>query len=456
MNQPPNVLENLREDVADWRRWVARSVVLGFAVLAGLSVVCLTWLSEKALHFFHLWHTDWRWAPLLVTPLATAGIVWLTRRYAPGTAGSGIPQVIAALDPATTDAERSKLVSLRLSLAKIGLTASGLLAGLPIGREGPSVQIAAGVMHHAKRWLPEKTTVSSHGLLVAGGAAGIAAAFNTPLGGIMFAIEELSRRIEQRNSGLIISAIVVAGLMAVSVFGNSSYFGVIRVGELGVSFLLPAALVILGCGVLGGLFSRLLHASLIGGTDRFSRWRRAYPVRFAGACGLGIAVIGLVSGGAAFGSGYESTSRLLHGPAELPLLYVTLRFIATWLAIWSGVPGGLFAPSLALGAGIGADVALLTGGDMPTAALIAMGMAGFLAAVTQAPLTAFIIVMEMVEGHAMVLTLMTAALGASLISRWISQPLYSVLAAAQIPRREVPAAAPPAPSTAPLPEPPPR
>ena len=116
----------------------------------------------------------------------------------------------------------------------------------------------------------------------------------------------------------------------------------------------------------------------------------------------------------------------------MPVLYVTLRIIATWLAVWSGVPGGIFAPSLAIGAGIGNDVALLAGWDASSAALIALGMAGFLAAVTQAPITAFIIVMEMVDGHAMVLSLMTAALGASLISRWISMPLYGALAHAQL------------------------
>ena len=116
----------------------------------------------------------------------------------------------------------------------------------------------------------------------------------------------------------------------------------------------------------------------------------------------------------------------------MPLLYVTLRIVATWLAIWSGVPGGLFAPTLAIGAGLGNDVAIFTGFEAHSPALIALGMAGFLAAVTQAPITAFIIVMEMVDGHAMVLSLMAAALGASLLARWLSHPLYSALSAAQL------------------------
>ena len=148
----------------------------------------------------------------------------------------------------------------------------------------------------------------------------------------------------------------------------------------------------------------------------------------ATACGLAVAVIGCVSGGIAFGSGYHDTRRLLEGGPGLPVLYVTLRFVATWLAAWSAVPGGLFAPSLAIGAGIGSDVALLLDAGPHTTALIALGMAGFLAAVTQAPLTAFIIVMEMVDGHSMVLSLMASAMLASLVSRMISRPLYEALA----------------------------
>ena len=138
--------------------------------------------------------------------------------------------------------------------------------------------------------------------------------------------------------------------------------------------------------------------------------------------------------GATDGSGYEYTRGLVEGHLDLPVLYVTLRIVATWLAVWSGVPGGIFAPSLAIGAGIGSDIAQLTATTEGAAALIAIGMTAFLAAVTQAPVTAFIIVMEMVDGHSMVLSLMAAALLASLVSRWISVPIYHRLAQAQLAR----------------------
>jgi len=438
----PDFLASLREDLADWRQWMARAVVLIYATLAGLAVVLFTWLSDQAIEGFDLMRQWSPWAPLVWTPCCTALLVWLTRRFAIGAAGSGIPQVMAALSPQVAPAQQGLFVSLRLSIQKLLLVSGGLLGGLAIGREGPSVQIAAGVMQHAQRWLPRRSPLNHEGLLVAGGAAGIAAAFNAPLAGVMFAIEEMTRKIEQRTSGLLIAAIVLAGLVAVSFFGNASYFGRLRVEHLTWAHLWPGLLTAIACGLMGGVFSRLLQRSLLGGQDRFSRLRARYPVRFAFACGLAIAVIGWVSHGATDGSGYSYTKRLVEGQLDLPVLYVTLRIVATWLAVWSGVPGGIFAPSLAIGAGIGSDIAQLAGPEEGAAVMIAIGMTAFLAAVTQAPLTAFIIVMEMVDGHAMVLSLMAAALLASLMSRWVSVPIYHRLAQAQLKR--LPAGDPPA------------
>lgn len=426
MNHEPNFLRNLQTELSSGRLWFDRAIVLAYAVVAGLFVVAFTMLSDQAFGLFERLYGFNRWIVLLWIPFLTAAIVWCTRRYFPGAAGSGIPQVMAALDPALPAQSQSRFVSLRLTLGKIGLAAAGLLAGLSIGREGPSVQVAAGVMQHARRWLRPDSGMSTHALLVAGGAAGIAAAFNAPLAGVVFAIEELSRKLESRNSGLIITAIVLAGLMGVSFFGNLTYFGVIRVPPLGWAALLPGLLVTLCCGILGGLFSRLLAVSLTGSPDRFSQWRTHYPVRFAAAGGLVIAIIGLVSDGATFGAGSHAVNQMLAGETAVPSIYVLLKFIATWLAAWCGVPGGIFAPALSIGAGVGYNVAALTAPDI-SSALIAMGMAAFLAAVTQAPLTAFIIVMEMVDGRAMVLSLMMAAMLASLVSRMLSRPLYSAL-----------------------------
>lgn len=428
MNQhDPDFLKHLRSELSDVRVWFDRAIVLGYAIAAGLFVVAFTMASDFVFEQFLRFHQAWPWAVLLTTPLLTAAIVWVTQRFFPGAAGSGIPQIKAALSPDLPEDRRFMFASLRLTMAKIGLGIAGFAAGLSIGREGPSVQVAAGVMQHARRWLSPATNIDERALLVAGGAAGIAAAFNAPLAGVVFAIEELSGRLEARSSGLIITGIVLAGLVAVSAFGNVSYFGVIHVPRLGWEVLWPGLLVALLCGAAGGLFARLMIASLTGAPGRLNQLRARHPVRFAAVGGLAVAVIGLATGGVTFGAGSEAVKQMLRGHDELTPLYTALKFVATWLTAWCGVPGGIFAPSLSIGAGIGDAVASLAGHELGPA-LIAMGMAAFLAAVTQAPLTAFIIVMEMVDGHAMVLSLMAAAMLASLVSRMISRPLYETLA----------------------------
>lgn len=430
MDREPDFLRQLQDELSDARVWVDRALVLGFAALAGLAVVALTWLADGAMDWFLAQRGERPWLALLWTPAVTAAVVWAVRRWAPGAGGSGVPQVCAALDPRVPEPQRGRFVSLRLSAAKILAVSGGLLAGLSTGRQGPSVQVAAGVMYSARRWLSPRSGVSERELLIAGGAVGLAAAFNTPLGGIVFAIEELSRRIEQRSSGLMLAAIVVGGLVAVSVFGNFSYFGRVHVEVTAWwSLLAPGALVALGSGLMGGLLARLLIAAVTGLPDRLSLWRRRYPVRFAAACGFVVALIGLISQGAAVGGGHHHTRALLDaGTAQdHPFLtYTGLKFIATWLSAWTGVPGGIFGPALSIGASWGADVATMTGSPhLP--ALIALGMAGFLAAVTQTPITAMIIVMEMTDGHAMVLSLIGCALVSSLIARMVSRPLYATL-----------------------------
>ena len=428
MKDDPDFLNQVRSEVTDPRIWMDRIVVGLFALLAGLAVVLFTLLADEAEQAFKALHAGWRWWPLLWTPALTALVVWATVRWVPGAGGSGPPQALAALDPRLDAQARSALVSVKVSLAKALAVVGGLLAGLSIGRQGPSVQIAAGVMYAARRFLSPRSGITARELLVAGSAAGIAAAFNTPLGGIVFAIEELSRKLETRSSGLMLSAIVMAGLVAVAAFGNLSYFGRIRIERVDWGVLLPGLTLALCCGLLGGLFARLLIVSLFGGPDRFSAFRRRHPIRFAAACGLAVALIGILTQASAVGGGHAHTRSLLDGGSDsVPLLWTLLKLVATWLSAWSGVPGGLFTPSLSIGASLGHDVAQLLAPDYTTV-LIALGMAGFLAAMTQTPITAMIIVMEMVDGYAMVLGLMACALLASLVSRMVSRPLYATIA----------------------------
>ena len=242
---------------------------------------------------------------------------------------------------------------------------------------------------------------------------------------------------------------MLAGLVAISAFGNVSYFGRLQVQQLSLSLLWPGLLVAVLAGLSGGLFSRLIVASAHGMPDRFCRFRKRHPLRFAAGCGLGVALICAVTGGTTAGAGYEPTRALLQGQADLPVVYTLLKFVATWLSFWSGAPGGMFATSLAIGASLGNDVALATGvGAQAAIPLIAIGMVGFLAAATQQPITAFIIVMEMVAGQTMVLSLMATALLASGVSRMLTRPMYNELM-----DLVMPSLPPPPPDTQPEPRP---
>lgn len=417
------------------RLWADRLLIWTGAVITGLAVVGFVKLTDFANSWFADMQTSHSWLPLLITPASGALIVWLTQRYAQGAEGSGIPQVISALNPDLPIEGRRHLVSLRLAIGKMLLGTGAMFAGFSTGREGPSVQIAAGVFHSFHRWVIHKSIIKEKDLILAGGAAGIAAAFNAPLAGIVFAIEELSKRFEERSSGLLITAIVIAGLVAISLMGNLNYFGRMSSQAILSEILWQAILVIACTGLLGGCFARLLINSFRNKAWRVNQWRGRYPIRFAAMCGLIVAILGLISGGAAFGSGYVASQGLLSGQSTVSIFYFAEKFVATWISFWSGIPGGIFAPALAVGAGIGHDIALITSATSAPP-VIALGMAGFLAAVTQAPITSFIIVMEMTDGHSMVLSLMAAALLASAISRLISEPLYPALAKLQFTRVE--------------------
>lgn len=415
--------------LTDFDAWLGRLVVWFAAAAAGFIVVLFAQLTEHAnTLFFSMQKSQW-WLPILITPLSGMLIVWITRRWFAEAKGSGIPQTIAALS--ITEEPASKLVSLKIAISKIVLGTGVLAAGFSAGREGPSVQVGASVMHAFGRFLPSGFSVNPRHLIMAGGAAGISAAFNTPLAGIVFAIEELGRKFEQKTNGVVITAIVLSGLVSISLQGNYTYFGSLSVGIIDRKIIIPVIICGLVCGVLGGIFSRTLLEGSGRINGRLGLFRDMHPLWWAGFCGLMVALLGVISGGAAHGTGYISTQEMLNGNIEETWIYAPVKYLATIFTYLSGVPGGIFAPSLSIGAGIGNDLLPLIGHQY-AAAVYALCMAGFLAAATQAPLTSFIIVMEMIDGHEMIISLMAVAMIASIISRLFSKPLYATLAQASV------------------------
>ena len=186
-------------------RWQTRITLWLAALFAGLMVVAFAKLAELALALFAALSLGRAWVPFLLAPAIGMLTVWVTQRYFPGAQGSGIPQVIAATRQAAQGKAVTTLLSLRIAFGKIFLGAFALIGGFSAGREGPSVQVAASIMHAVHKWLPHSRALRVQDLILAGGAAGIAAAFNTPLAGIVFAVEELGRRLEARTSGVLVS-----------------------------------------------------------------------------------------------------------------------------------------------------------------------------------------------------------------------------------------------------------
>ncbi len=414
-------------------QWKARLVFWGGAVLVGLVSALFALGSEHAGALFHRINDHSPYWALLLTPLGLTLIAWLTRSYFPGAQGSGIPQAIAALQVSQQMHHlRHTLLSVRIAIGKVLLTLLGLLCGASIGREGPTVHIGAALMFAAGHRAHFPRHYLDHSLIIAGGAAGIAAAFNTPLAGIVFAIEEMARSFQERSSGIMLTAVVLAGITALAILGNYTYFGSSNATlELGGNWYIIPLLGVVG-GLLGGLFAQLL----VGG----SRWLwphlQRHPLLIPAVCGLVVAISGLLSGGSAYGTGYEEAKMAITGSGEVGAGYPIYKMVATLASYFSGIPGGIFAPSLATGAGFGAMAAELLNG--PSAeAIVVLTMVAYFTGVVQTPITAFVIVMEMTNNHTMLLPLMATAFIAYGSSKLIChEPIYRTLALGFLSRLE--------------------
>lgn len=414
-----------RADIhAAWREkvgpvWKSRLAAGGGAVVLGLVALAFARLADLAQEQFDHLIAAAPYAPLVLTPAGFVLIVWLTRTLSPQSKGSGIPQVIAASGD-VEDAVKRRLISLRTSSFKLVATLMGILCGAAVGREGPTVQIGASIMvaSHRLLRLPLNSAV-----MIAGGAAGVAAAFNTPIAGVAFAIEELAAAYEQRLALLVMGAVMVAGLVTLGLAGDYVYFGVVH-GALEPMRALPAAIVIgvIG-GLAGGLFSRLMLFAA-----RSFDFARQRPLVAAFLCGLGVAAIGVVTGGLTWGTGYAAARILVEG-GEQPIYFAPAKFVASLLTASGGLPGGIFAPSLSIGAGLGGVMADVFPDDSRSA-IVLLGMIAYFVGVVRAPLTAVVIVSEMTADRAMILPLFAAAIIADGAARVVcKERLYHGLAA---------------------------
>ena len=409
-------------------QWRRRLLFWSGALLVGLAAIVFAKASTGAYELFRRYVTTGHsWWPLIVTPCVFALLGWLTSGAFKATRGSGIPQAIAALQ-VEDDAFRQRLLSLRIAAGKMALTLFALLGGASVGREGPTVHVGAGLLYSLGRRFGFADPAAAGRFVLAGSAAGLAAAFNTPLAGVVFAIEEMAGAFEHRMSGIILTAVIVAGIVSLGLLGDYAYFGKVSVAlPLGQSWLAVLACGAL-CGAAGGLFARLI---LLGGNvlSRLARVRTRWPVAFAAMCGLALALIGLASGDTIYGTGYDQARALLQHAADAPGAgFGGYKFLANIVSYWAGIPGGIFSPALAVGAGLGHNLSALMPSVAP-AVIELLGMAAYLAGVTQAPLTSAIISMELTDNQAMVIPILAVCLIARASSTlFCTTPVYKAFA----------------------------
>jgi H+/Cl- antiporter ClcA len=399
------------------------------AVLLGLAALGFARLGDVAQQLFGWANARVPYGALIATPAIFAAVVHATQRWMPEARGSGIPQVIAAArDPEREG--RGPLVSLRTAFGKVAMTLLMLLGGGSVGREGPTVQLSAGIMVAVHRLL--RLPISA-GVLIAGGAAGVAAAFNTPLAGVAFAIEELASAYEQRVALLVMAAVMISGLVSLGIAGDYIYFG-----QMGQALDVHAILIVtpvagIAGGLTGGLFTRIVLAMAAPSRPWITRLK-ARPVPFAAGCGLVVAILGLLSGGATWGTGYEATRHLVEGHGQ-SLWFGPAKFLAALATTLSGAPGGVFAPSLAVGAGVGNFLTLLFP-HSPSGAIVLLGMIAYFVGVVRAPLTAVIIISETTASRGLIIPLFAAALIADVVSALVCpERLYHGLARPFLARR---------------------
>ncbi|MBX4908322.1 MULTISPECIES: chloride channel protein [Rhizobium] len=401
--------------------WRPRLIFWFGAFAIGIISVGFARLADLAQRGFAGVIASGQWSfllPLLITPLGFMLSAYLAATFFPNAQGSGIPQAIAARHLRDPE-DRARLLSLRLVFGKILLTVLGLASGASIGREGPTVQVGASIMLAVARF---GGMAQARGLILAGSAAGIAAAFNTPLAGIVFAIEEMSRTYESRANGLVLTAVILSGLAALGLAGSYNYFGSTAVAPASVRDWELVLVCGIGGGALGAAFSGLaLHLG-----QHVRRWAHPQPLRrmvtLAAACGLAVAAIGILSGGMTFGTGYDQAKGAVEGN-PLPLLFFLEKLLAGFLSMMSGIPGGIFAPSLSVGAGFGSTIGQIMGSSIALAAIL--GMAGYFSGVVQAPMTAFVIILEMTGDHQAIIPIMAVSMIGYITSRILSrEPLY--------------------------------
>ncbi len=396
--------------------WVA-------ALITGLMAVCYTKLFAYCENLSTIIFFGRQWIMFIVTPACFLLSWWIVKRFDDKAGGSGIPQVMAAIELAYPKYNHlaDKYLSIKIVIIKVLSTLVMITGGGAIGREGPTVQIAGSIFRKINNLLPESwPKISKKNMIMTGAAAGLAAAFNTPLGGIVFAVEELAKTHINYFKTALFTGVILAGITAQGLLGPYLYLGYPDVDNIPWIMIFYVVMVACISGFSGSMMSVIILKIL--------KWKKTFKgktpqILYILGCGLLVASIAYFFNSGILGSGKAQITRVLFtSDKNVGFALPFFRILGSVAAFTTGAAGGIFAPSLGAGATIGASIAQIfsfTGASANI--LILAGMVAFLTGVTRSPFTCAILVLEMTDRHSVVFYLMLAGMAASLFSNLIDK-----------------------------------
>lgn len=393
------------------------------AFIAGIVAVFYAKLFSWAESGAHFIFERANWSLFILAPVCFVLAWWIVIKFAPYSRGSGIPQVSAAIELSNPkhNYKVNKLLSIRVAFVKIISSLVLVFGGGVIGREGPTIQISASIFKKINDLLPSwYPKISRQNMVITGAAAGLAAAFNTPLGGIVFAIEELTKVHFSFFKSALLTGVIIAGLTALVFLGPYLYLGYPQLTGISAWILLAIIPLALITGLLGSIMGDIILYIF---KKKRGIKKNYQKIIYAAICGLVIAALAFFIDARTLGSGKEIMVTTLFTDDKKVLWYVPfLRIIGPIVTFSIGASGGIFAPSLSAGASIGAVLANMIHLSGPaTNLLILCGMAGFLTSVTRSPFTSCILVLEMTNTHNVIFYIMISTLLANLVATMVNR-----------------------------------
>lgn len=397
------------------------------AVVTSIVAILYAKLFDLSMHGMFFMANNYATLFMVTSPCLFA-ISWtLVRKFAPEAAGSGIPHVMAQIKLAArgTPLIYTLWLNCKLILIKIASSTLAVLGGGVVGREGPTIRISAAIFEMFEKYFEKypSTCPSRESLLAAGSGVGLAAAFNTPLAGFAFVIEELSKKSYSTFRGMVLFVVVIAGCVTFMILGRYSYLGRPLVTPMTTETLFIGLIIAFIIGMLGATFGAVLY--------HMTRWSQSLSYKkhlmLALLVGLVMSSVCVFLGADASGDGSIMIRQILsdpaHGSQQVGWMLAVWRPIGSAITYISGCSCGIFSPSLASGASLGTLFINAFAIDNHNF-IINLSMVAFMTGLMRAPMTSFILVLEMCALQVHLLPLMGAALVANYAAKLVEKQSF--------------------------------